>query len=1420
MYCSLKKTSRPALPLSGPGLRAVARDQGTHAVAHAIQTLRRLYPGLRMGLIDSSDPRHGWIDPSGRSVVNLRHAGLDTPFHEAGHLWEAVLENALPVNEYDAILQELAGTPYAERAIARYPDLNERDQLREALVQLLGEQAADKFRDMGAMPPGSGDGLRALGRRVWARVREALIPLLGPPTGTEGPLTARTLSDVLAQGVEALVSTPSPHLVPRLAAQLLRGTLDQRGATVPSLQHVGHLLERISGQDASVDGRHLDTEASSLLGKALKRQKEKGGKLYFEKDAQNGMGKARIYDIVGKTEDERKASILKHLTEIGQQHREQLTTDALDFFGRPEAERQKLLRGDFGNDLDIISQNEGRELDDEQREQRRLYYQEMQRLFPSFQQGDEIMLYTKAKAGDLYHPSVNAGGLLLHKKKTKDPATGADKVVLSLATLTDGPLGETTKHRSFLAGIYDSKGISGVFNNLMVRFGHEIKLSNTHENRQKLQVLLAGMHLRSLGYEVESLSVGKLDRMQSRRNQVMRFFPTEHLQVIEKLALLPQVREHLQASGENGQHLLKLLDDEKLRAADQYCGDYLQFLSQHYTEAGPAQDAIRSALGEYYTEKSASSLLSLDRAIRRRQRQLIRQSKFKDNPEFVMLGQAMVDLAGIKYHLNPWLVMDAATEKFTSFLRNDNPINQYFIKRWDDTWYNVSQRFMGMQDAHQKVTEDLHKEKGQQLGLGAVGENLVERDQSKYYEGLFQRETVEWLNPKTQELESREINSHKLILPTSPAFKNLLKSEQAYIRWALGAVKERVLAVEKVKREQNNESLKADEIEAWYQEKWGDGRIPVIQAGVWQSVLKGDVAYATEEHLRGLLEDNPRFHDQQQDGEDRLNDYILTQSDNKVRAKALGLEPDDQDSKKWQLRSQDGEQVQNRIEGDMRRVMNVFMMQTLKHEMQQDLEVDTKVGIALIRNHEHITGLLRHTGQVSVGNDGETTSQTEQGFLKMARQLWLNRTNQGMGHGLEKGLHTLLAAAGSLASTTILLGNIMVPVQSFLSQTLGTLLPQVLASTTDGVAPTAKHTAEAIKAVANQANWPMLEAMAQQLHVVRHGEFDLLGMRSHTGEPFRVFSGETFYSLDRWGDTALRMTIMVAMLKQQGIYQAYGWDATKKTLTYDVAADKRARGEKTVEAIRYNLVREGVLEEGQPLDRAYDGLLRRNLEMVLVDVMGGYSPLGQTVLGATAGGKMVKRLATFMPARIERAFQGRHKEHNRVKYEDGEVKNEESVGQAQSWVKMLTLMWGQSGNLLTRYRKVKGDPSALSAADLRNLRTINANLALYAMFAVAGYAVQSQMSDQEKRRKRTLALKLLDSMIAETFAFENFRMLLGKASSPVIELAMLKNLMDGVSNVIEPGGNASRGWHQMSSRVGALRSGGMLLDAVSGEEKK
>jgi hypothetical protein len=1423
--CELKTQARPHLPLDAPGLRALADNHGNLTVLHAIDTLKRLYPRLSIVPVDSADPRPAWIEVGGRSVINLRHARLDSPFHEVGHIWEAALEASLPASAYDRLLGELDGTDQLTSVQQRYPEKNDRLQRREALVQLVGEQAAQRFAEQTGQN-GQRNNAQTLARRIWQHVEQALQRFFGN-RAIEGDLSLMSLRQVLAEGVDALTTTPSWRLTPKLARRLITQTLDQR-PFASGIRNPGDLMELVCGQDGLTENDQHQNQAAIMLQTSLAREKAGQG-AGFELKA-DGLGKGRTgryqFPKSAVTDAEKQAFIVEKIREHGQAHREQLNRDAVSFFGRSAVERARLLNGDYASDADKQAAGGAARTAAEQKKER-YYFRKIAELFPDFKQGDTVVPYTAAGAGEDYDPAVDATGMVLHKAQRTDPMTGATKTVVSLATLTDGNLGETRKQRYFLAGLYDGRGLRKLLGDLSTYFGHEVKLSATHENRQKMQVLLAAMHLKKRGYEVASLAVGKFSKEVENQNQVLRLFPTEHLATLKVIRERPSVRQALEASGDNGRALLALLSDDSLYEPGDYNYDYVEFLSNHYGAGGPADVVITKALGQYYKDKSATSLRALEKSIRRRQKQLIKENvgrEYENQPEFIMLSDALTQLRGVNYHLNPWRVTDAVKEKYTSFLRVDHPILQYFVRQWDDAWYLVSQGFMAQQAAHQKATENLHEwYRTQHVGVG-VREHLVAGNQGKYYEELYGSEQVDYLNPDTGKVEARTISTNRLLLPDSEEFKKLAAPQQQYIRWALATIKQRMQAVEKQRREVMNLPTDEKAMNEWYATSgWADGRIPVVQADVWQSVLKGDIAYATEEHLRQLLDDNPRFHDQLNDQEDRLNDFLLTQGDDDTFNAARGLEPHPDDPKRVMLRADDGLQANNRIEADLRRTMNILLMQTLKHELMTDMEVDFKVGVALLRHHEHALGLMSASPE---GNSapGQLVSPNEEMFVKMAKQLWLSRTNQNQGRGDEKKLSKFLATAGAITTNVILLGNLMVPVQTFLTQALGNVLPQAFAR--QGIegnfaAPSAANLAFAVKEVATPANYDKLMAIARQLNVVRHGEWDLLGNRQHNGEPFRVFSSETAFALDRWGDNAIRLALMVAMLQQQGVYDAYSLQNTGTAtdpvmeLKYDTTKDKRS--DKLKETLRFNLEREGVLGDGQPLDRPFDGQLRRTMELVISDSMGGYSPGTATVLGATAMGKPLRRLAGYMTSRIERGVQERRKNPNRVFVDDetGEFVPEEEIGQIRSALKFIGLVVDpeNQGNLLQRYRAAKGQ----MGQEAMNISTLRSNLMLAMTFIVAGYGLQGMMDDKEQGRKRSIALRLLDSLISETFAFENFRSLLGKAASPIIELTMLKNAVDAFSNSMLPGRYGQQSLHQLSGRVGLYRTGETIVNMFDGE---
>lgn len=1378
-------------------MQALSDNHHKLLIGHAVETLRRLYPAAQIRMTDSARPDRGWLLPTGQSVINMRHAQADTPFHEMGHVWEAVLNDQLPAAEYDGYLAELTGSPQLAAVQARYPEKNDRHQRREALVQMLGEHAAGGIVVRGGAPEQQ-SALRALARRLYQQLRTLLTPLLGPPDLLELPLSMRSLRSVLQQGVEALIETPSSLLTSKYAKRLLTETLEQR---VSAARNPGEFMELLTGQDPVFSDNEMQGKANELLAYAQSNLVANNNQLKFQIPGKIGL---HSFPAGITTDEDRKNYIADKLREGQVETKQQIGEDALAYFNASPDEQARLEKGLYATEAEQADQTD---FDDKKRDRRQAYYRVIAEMLPDYEPGDKVTHYVDAGT-DFYHAAVDSGSILLHQAMRKDPVTRVEKKVVSLLALTSGPLGETRKDRSFLAGLYDGSGLRGFFRNLAVRHGLEVKLPATHENRLKMQLLLAAMHLKKQGYQVNGMNIGKLDVGRTNENQTVTFWPTEHLQAYAVIRDTLPVREALKASGEQGEYLLSLLDDKTLFSAADYSNDPLRHLSDHYKASIPPARAIRAALGEYYSKKSAASLLSLEKAMLRRINELIRSSvgdKHKTDPEFIMLSNAHVQLKGGNFYLNPWRVIDRVTQLYTSFLRNDNPIVTYFINEWDNRWYLVAQEFQKLQAQHRAITASLHDwHKSTHGGVGA--ELLFEKTQGKYYDALWVKETLSYFNVKTNAVEQREVNLHRLHQPGSTAYAALAAPQKQYIDWVLATIKERVIAVERQRRISDGRTFTEKELNDYHEKNWGDGRVPVVQASVWQSVLKGDVAYASEQQLRSLFDDNPRFHDQQSDQEDHLSEYILTQGDNDQRRKLLGLEKTP-DGKGQVLRGQDGLEVHNRLETDLRRVMNIVMMQTLKHEKTADLDTPLRIGQALIRFHDVALGYVRHGGQLNgtASDDAAGGSQNEKAFIEMARMLWLNRTNQGKGAGLEKRLAQLLSVAGSLTTSTILLGNIIIPIQTALTTTFGNLLPQALAANgfeESTNTPSSEYLKKAIGIVSTPAKWPMLEAMARQLGVSRHGEFDLLSQRKNTGEPLRLFSTETAYALDRWADDATRITIMVAMLEQQGIMDNYSFNEETGELSYDVARDRKIRSDATVDLVRENLESEGVLAPGQPLDRAFDGTLRRTMEAVIGDVMAGYSPLTQSGVGATFIGSMTRKLAGYMPMRIERALMERRNTPGKAKYVEGKKVHEEEVGQLRTLLKRLSQGTIESMGLVSKASRGE----RMTTADQLNMRNLTANFALYAAFSTAAYGIGASMPDDKKNQKRNIGLKLLDSLIMETFAFENFRMILGKAANPFIVMTMLKNMADTFSAALMPGKNSGQGWHQLTSRVGGKKT--------------
>jgi hypothetical protein len=94
-----------------------------------------------------NNPDRGWFDETG-VTINLAHAKKDTVFHEFIHPFIMVLKQQNPRLYNDLVDQlstDLEGIKIMSSVAVRYPELNQKHQVEEAIVEYIGRLAEQKY---------------------------------------------------------------------------------------------------------------------------------------------------------------------------------------------------------------------------------------------------------------------------------------------------------------------------------------------------------------------------------------------------------------------------------------------------------------------------------------------------------------------------------------------------------------------------------------------------------------------------------------------------------------------------------------------------------------------------------------------------------------------------------------------------------------------------------------------------------------------------------------------------------------------------------------------------------------------------------------------------------------------------------------------------------------------------------------------------------------------------------------------------------------------------------------------------------------------------------------------------------------------------------------------------------------------------
>lgn len=133
----------------------IAEDERLARVTRVAERLQKAFPGVEIvtdakefaaaaktAFQDAENPPAGFV-LAGKVYYDLDRTGVDTPIHEFGHVWNALMATHFP-EQHKAGLETMRGSEYeaAVREDARYSGLDDAGVLDEAIALAIGERGA------------------------------------------------------------------------------------------------------------------------------------------------------------------------------------------------------------------------------------------------------------------------------------------------------------------------------------------------------------------------------------------------------------------------------------------------------------------------------------------------------------------------------------------------------------------------------------------------------------------------------------------------------------------------------------------------------------------------------------------------------------------------------------------------------------------------------------------------------------------------------------------------------------------------------------------------------------------------------------------------------------------------------------------------------------------------------------------------------------------------------------------------------------------------------------------------------------------------------------------------------------------------------------------------------------------------------
>lgn len=1374
VLCAIQLRPRSKQSLLSSSLQHTHEDVAQRGLQAVLEHLQQFMPNVPLSHGPLSDVRRGWTDRDGVHV-NTSSARLDTPMHEYGHIVTALAEQHNP-GLLDHARQQITGTRAHEEIQRTYPTSDSyslRDQLTETLNQLVGQQATKAFAKREQRV-----------QTVVGQVIQAAQDFLHQISQRVAPLDLRTasLAQVIDHLSQQLLLGPSrPDVDAAVLHELFKDVAVDERINVELPATANDWLTRISGQSIGQSSDNLARRAQEFLSKPSNQ-----GDSFVMVD--NATKQVRHIKYTSADPFQRKLDIIRELREENTHDVAELTSRVVDFYGMGDEDRQ--ARAQHGQGANAADQLRDQQL-----------HSAISRVFPEFLagKGDKVIAYNAENAallGRAYDPAFDNGSVVLHLYEREVNGQKVQRV--KPASLTRGNLSESSADRPLLAGLYnplENRTVGGSLSAWLQKTAAGLHLTGSVANLHKLQVTLLGMHLKQQGLDVEGLSIVKLLPGRTSENQVLTFSPTEHLAALKAMRTMPKVMEMLQAQrGTNtgAQTLLTVLEDNKLYEASDYGRDVLSQLESHLAGINETtHDQIQAAVGDFRAKLSAQSARTLLDQIEARQEYMVANMNPQDllaSSEYRMLAATVTGLYGVKDDLNPYKIVQGLQRQLQGFLSQTNPYFRFVFNRWDDLRKEVKLQYEQYKDLDRVVTERM---------MAATDGGVRRRiagSEARYFDALRQEQTFSYYDHKTNTHETRKILLPRFIQPGSKEWVALKPEQRAYIEHKMASIAEfskRQYAA--ANRSTGGYVMSQEDVNTWYEGSYfAQGWIPMARTSVTHQVYKGNFKEAGSNLFQNFLEENNAWELDENKSRHGLSQSFALQNGpvagkfgNANVLRLLGLELDPHAVNPVTGEAEEGyrllgdyENKQAELEGDLRKGLDLFAMNALKHDVMHGMENYLMTARILMRQKEDETGVFQRGSAISA-TDKANMSPDEHLVVDAYNKLLLHRNNQLTGEDARTAAKAL-KALGVVTRHAVLAGNLFTPIRSNFATFMGRLIPQALANLKGDNGIDGLDLPWALAALSNPRNYGKLYGLGMRLSVLRTDEHDLINEVEVSGRKKQVVGdvGEHFMAVEKFADNRIRLLLMLMQMKKNRSWEAYSYDDTKgeasRRLHYDEAKHRALVGDARVDAIREDQILNGQLKAGEHMSSGYTGTMLRAMDQVAEDVLGPYTESTASLMDTNPLLATFTQFRRFLTPRLQGGFGKARLDANRGNWVTGEDSKDHwvegyEVGMWQSFLKLASNAAIQPAGGLLNPKSYLTAWKGQNSTEKRNNKLVVMNL----LVASALFALAKGLHDDDDKKKKA---GLLDSAMGEAFIINQVKDGYGVASGSAPSIALLGKL--------------------------------------------